>query len=115
MGRARSSRVTDRLTLLDEPAAPQIGIDVGRLRLAATYNAIVGATLELRQTIGDVEQTEKLSQSYMSLELSFRFGGGRKQRPAPMIAPPAPPAAPPAALPPPGPPGAPVYPAAPPM
>ncbi|HWU89411.1 MAG TPA: hypothetical protein VN253_19255 [Kofleriaceae bacterium] len=59
--------------------APQIGIDLGRLRLAATYNAILGATLEVRQTTGNVEQTSKLSQSYLSLELSFRFAGGRKQ------------------------------------
>jgi hypothetical protein len=75
--------------------APQIGIDLGRLRLAATYNAILGATLEVRQTIGDVEQTSKLSQNYLSLELSFRFAGGRKQRPAPRISPPPAAASPP--------------------
>jgi hypothetical protein len=67
--------------------APQAGIDLGPIRLAATYNAILGATLEVRQTIGDVEQTSKLSQNYLSLELSFRFAGGPKQRPPPRLSP----------------------------
>lgn len=62
--------------------APQIGVDIGRVRIAATYNAILGAYLELRQTIGNVEQTERLSQNYLSLELSFQFAGGRKPAPA---------------------------------
>lgn len=58
--------------------APQLGIDLGRVRLAATYNAILGASIELRQMVGTVERTTRLSQNYLSLELSFRFGGGRK-------------------------------------
>ena len=58
--------------------APAAGIDVGRLRLAATYNAILGTSVEYRQTSGGVEHRQTLSQSYLSLELSFRFGGGRK-------------------------------------
>ena len=62
--------------------APQIGIDLGRVRLAATYNAILGASLEVHQTVGDVEQTSSASQNYLSLELSFRFGGGRRAPPA---------------------------------
>lgn len=62
--------------------APQIGIDLGRVRLAATYNAILGASLEIRQTIGTVEQTTHASQNYLSLELSFQFAGGRKSPPA---------------------------------
>lgn len=57
--------------------APQLGIDLGPVRIAATYNAILGATLELHQTIGDVPQTTRVSQNYLSLELSFRFAGGR--------------------------------------
>jgi len=61
--------------------APQIGIDIGRVRLGATYNAILGAYLELHQTIGNVEQTQRLSQNYLSLELSFQFAGGRKPMP----------------------------------
>jgi hypothetical protein len=59
--------------------APQVGIDVGRVRFAATYNAILGATLVVRHTVGTVEQTYEYSQNYLSLELSFRFGGGRKR------------------------------------
>ena len=58
--------------------APEVGIDVGRLRLAATYNAVLGADVEYRMTTGGVEYRESLSQSYLSLELSIRFGGGRK-------------------------------------
>ena len=62
--------------------APQLGIDLGRVRLAATYNAILGASLEVRQTIGTAEQTSRVSQNYLSLELSFQFAGGRKTPPA---------------------------------
>ena len=58
--------------------APAVGIDLGRLRVAATYNAIIGADVEYRHTSGGIEHRESLSQSYLSLELSFRFGGGRK-------------------------------------
>lgn len=58
--------------------APQIGFDLGRVRVAATYNAILGAQLELQQTVGNVERTRRLSQSYLSLELSFQFAGGKK-------------------------------------
>lgn len=62
--------------------APQIGVDLGRVRIAATYNAILGASLELHQMIGDVEQRSRVSQNYLSLELSFQFAGGRKTSPA---------------------------------
>ena len=58
--------------------APEAGIDFGRLRLAATYNAILGTSVEYRMTTGGIEHRESLSQSYLSLELSIRFGGGRK-------------------------------------
>lgn len=56
--------------------APSAGVDVGRLRLAATYNAIIGTSVEYRWTTGGVGHRETYSQSYLSLELSFRFGGG---------------------------------------
>jgi hypothetical protein len=59
--------------------APSAGIDLGRVRLAATYNAVLGTSVEYRQTSGGVEHRETFSQSYLSLELSFRFGGGRKR------------------------------------
>jgi outer membrane protein W len=86
--------------------APQIGIDLGRLRLAATYNAILGADVEVHQTVGNIDQTASYSQNYLTFEMSFRFGGGRIVRPAPIfVAPPmpapAPPPPPPAAAPPP--------------
>jgi hypothetical protein len=55
--------------------APQVGIDLGRFRLAATYNHIIGAYLEVHETIGGVAETQKLSQSWFSLELAFRFAG----------------------------------------
>src|SRR5262245_1003778 len=38
--------------------APEVGIDVGRLRLAATYNAVLGTSVEYRQTSGGVEYRE---------------------------------------------------------
>lgn len=61
--------------------APQLGIDLGRVRLAATYNAILGASLEVQQTIGNVDQTSRASQNYLSLELSFRFAGAQRAPP----------------------------------
>jgi len=65
--------------------APEVGLDLGRLRLAMTYNAILGTSVEYRQTSGGIEHRESLSQSYLSLEMSFRFGGGKKHfAPAPV-------------------------------
>lgn len=61
--------------------APQAGVDLGRVRLAATYHAILGADLEVRQMVGTVEQRSTVSQNWLSLELSFRFGGGRRPEP----------------------------------
>jgi hypothetical protein len=52
---------------------------------------LLGADVEYRMTTGGVEYRESLSQSYLSLELSIRFGGGRK----PAAPPPLPPAPPP--------------------
>ena len=67
--------------------APEVGIDVGRLRLAATYNVILGTSVEYRWTTGGIEHRDTLSQNYLSLEMSFRFGGGRKAAaPAPTTA-----------------------------
>jgi hypothetical protein len=62
-------------------AAPQVGIDIGRVRIAATYNAILGATLEVHDRAGTAEEITRVSQNYLTLELSFRFAGGRKQSP----------------------------------
>jgi len=60
--------------------APQIGIDLGRLRLAATYNVIMGADIEVHQMIGGVDQKASFSQNYLTFELGIRFGGGRITR-----------------------------------
>lgn len=59
--------------------APQVGVDLGPVRVAATYNAILGASLEVHHMVGTgTEHVEHVSQNYLSLELSFRFAGGRK-------------------------------------
>jgi hypothetical protein len=71
--------------------APEVGIDLGRMRLAATYHAILGADIEVRQMVGTVEETATFSQNYWSFEMSFRIGGGRKRPPAPAILIPLPP------------------------
>jgi hypothetical protein len=61
--------------------APQVGLDVGRLRFAATYNAIVGAGFDVTSMASGTRQTDRVSSNYFSLELSFRFGGGPKPPP----------------------------------
>jgi hypothetical protein len=58
--------------------APELGLDLGRVRLAATYNAILGTSVEYRRTSGGIEHRESFSPSYLSIELSFRIGGGQK-------------------------------------
>jgi hypothetical protein len=74
--------------------APQVGFDLGRLRLAATYNMILGADIEIRQTVGGAPQTSSYSQSYFTFEMTFRIGGRRKSPPPRVEAPPAPPPTP---------------------
>lgn len=60
--------------------APQVGIDLGPVRFAATYNAILGASLEVHHMVGTgAEHVEHVSQNYLSLELSFRFAGGPRK------------------------------------
>lgn len=56
--------------------APQVGVDMWRVRLAATFNMIVGASLEYTET-GPTRQASRLSRNYLSLELSFRFGASK--------------------------------------
>lgn len=60
--------------------APQLGVDVGRLRLAATYNIIVGGDLEV-VTLQPMAMSEDVSQNYFSFELSFAFATPRKPPP----------------------------------
>jgi hypothetical protein len=88
---------------------PQIGFDLGRLRLAVTYNAMLGADILVHQSVGGTMQTSSYSQNYFAFEMSIRFGGERLYTPPPMPAeppppmpmypPPAPPAPPPVATP----------------
>ena len=66
--------------------APNLGVDFGRLRLALTYNLILGTSVEYRTTTGGVEHREVLSQNYISLEASIRFGGRRKSAVSPTTA-----------------------------
>ncbi len=70
--------------------APQIGIDLGRVRLAATYNYMLGADIVVEQTVNGAMQTASYSQNYLSFDLSFRFGGGMKRPAPPPVAAPAP-------------------------
>lgn len=56
--------------------APQVGVDLGRVRIAVTYDVIVGADIEVHQMIGGGVQTSSYSQSYLGFELGVRFGGG---------------------------------------
>lgn len=53
--------------------APQLGIDFGGVRLAATYNRILGGEVVLSQgvSVGGV-QAERVARDYVQLELSFR-------------------------------------------
>ncbi len=58
--------------------APQIGADLGRARLALTYNAIIGASVEVQQSAGTGgEEVEEYSQDYLTLDFTFRIGGDR--------------------------------------
>lgn len=56
--------------------APQVGIELGGFRVSATYNHIVGAQVEVRQSVGG--KTKKYSQDYATVEIGFRFGGRRR-------------------------------------
>jgi hypothetical protein len=65
--------------------SPQLGLDFGPVRLSAVYNIILGADIEVVQNAGTTdEMVFHTSHNYMSVELSFRMGGKRKPRPAPI-------------------------------
>jgi outer membrane protein X len=67
--------------------APQLGLDLGAVRLAATYNVLIGGTLIVQQVSSDGSPPPEVSVSrnYFGFELSFRIGG----KPKPRLAPPA--------------------------
>lgn len=58
--------------------APQLGLELGGFRLSATYNHIIGAQVEVRQSVGGDTQTKKYSQDYVTFEIGFRVGGRRR-------------------------------------
>jgi hypothetical protein len=65
--------------------APSLGVDLGRLRLAATYNMILGADIEVRQNVGMANEVRTtFSQSYVAFEMSFRIGGNKKRPSQPL-------------------------------
>jgi hypothetical protein len=75
--------------------APQAGIELGIFRLSLTYNAIIGAAIEVQQTVGTSAGSHSdVSQNYLSVDLGFRIGGWRRQRrpPPPPMPPPVVPA-----------------------
>jgi hypothetical protein len=60
--------------------APQLGVDLGRLRFAATYNALLGAGIVYEEMVGTSTRTHEISRNYVSLELSFQFAGGKVRK-----------------------------------
>jgi hypothetical protein len=50
--------------------APQVGVEFGRGRLVATYNAVLGANVEVTQSVGG---KKSYRQDYWSVELGMRF------------------------------------------
>jgi len=57
--------------------APQVGLELGRVRLAVAYNVILGADIEVEQTVGGSTTVRDFTQNYYSFELSLHFGGSR--------------------------------------
>jgi hypothetical protein len=66
--------------------APQLGLDLGAVRLAATYNVLLGGTLIVQEvsTDGSPPPETSVSRNYFGFELSFRIGG--KPKPRSMVA-----------------------------
>ena len=58
--------------------APQLGVEMGGFRIGATYNHIVGAQVEVTQSVNGSPETKKYSHDYASIEIGFRFGGRRR-------------------------------------
>ncbi|WP_147444426.1 MULTISPECIES: hypothetical protein [Corallococcus] len=67
--------------------APQAGIDFGGIRLAASYNHILGADIVVEQNVNAGIEPERIKRNYFLLELSFRIAKfGRVNKPMPMPA-----------------------------
>ncbi len=58
--------------------APQLGLEMGALRLSATYNKILGGETIVTQNVGGQDETKEYSADYFTVDLGFRFGGRRR-------------------------------------
>lgn len=54
---------------------PQLGVDLGAVRLAVSYNAMLGTAVEVDETVNGMASTRNLSENYLMFELGFRIGG----------------------------------------
>jgi outer membrane protein W len=62
--------------------APQVGINFGGFRLAATYHLITGGDrVVVTQAVGAAPVRQNMPTSYIALELGGTFGGERLQAP----------------------------------
>ncbi len=60
-------------------AAPQVGLNLGGFRLAATYHAIFGGDLVMvTQAVGALPVKTKLAKNFVAFEIGGTFGGGRR-------------------------------------
>jgi hypothetical protein len=64
--------------------APELGVDLGIVRLAATYNMLLDGNLVIQEisTDGNPPPSRSVSRNYFAFEVSFRIGGRRRTRPA---------------------------------
>lgn len=58
--------------------APQLGLELGGFRISATLNHILGANVEVTQTVGGETKKKKYSHDYATVEIGFRTGGRRR-------------------------------------
>jgi outer membrane protein X len=60
--------------------APQLGINLGGFRLAATYTQLLGGDrVMVTQAVGAPPVETKLASSYFAFEIGGTFGGGRRE------------------------------------
>lgn len=56
--------------------APQLGLEMGGFRIGATYNHLLGAYVEVQQSVNG--KKKRFSHDYATVEIGFRFGGRRR-------------------------------------
>lgn len=60
-------------------AAPQVGLNLGSFRVAATYHAIFGGDMVMvTQAVGAEPVKTKLAKNFVAFEIGGTFGGGRR-------------------------------------